>query len=188
MAVEAGVDALGFVFYEPSPRNVSVGVAKAIVESLPPFVTTVGLFVNASEAQVNGVLADVPLSLLQFHGDETPEFCGRFSIPWIKALRMAPGMDVAAEISRYGAACGILLDAWHPEKRGGTGEVFDWARFPVNAGKPLVLAGGLTPDNIAEAIRVTRPYAVDVSGGVEASKGIKDPELIRAFVEGVQRG
>lgn len=184
-AVAAGADALGFVLYAPSPRFIAAEQVAAIVAALPPFVTTVGLFVNASAEEVRAVLEQVPLSLLQFHGDEDEAFCAQFGRPWIKALRMQPGMDVLAEINKFPQASGILLDAWHPDLKGGTGQAFDWSRFP-HAERPLILAGGLTPVNVAEAIRQTRPYAVDVSGGVEAEKGIKDAALIEAFMAGVR--
>jgi phosphoribosylanthranilate isomerase len=184
-AVRLGADALGFVFYPPSPRHVSSEQAARIVGCLPPFVTTVGLFVDATEAEVRAVLERVPLGLLQFHGDEPPEFCGRFRRPWIKALRMQPGMDVEAAIRPYERASGILLDAWHPQLKGGTGETFDWRHWPRHNDKPLILAGGLTPENVAEAIHATQAYAVDVSGGVEAGKGLKDYTLMQAFMAGV---
>lgn len=194
-AVAAGADAIGFVFYAPSPRHVSPAVAAGIVRQLPPFVTTVGLFVNPSVEEVEVVLRTVPLSLLQFHGDEDDAFCARFGRPWIKALAVQPGSDVAGLIAAHPGASGILLDAWHPQLRGGTGERFDWSLFPRNGGKPLVLAGGLDPGNVAEAIRATAPYAVDVSGGVEAlaadgsaRKGIKDAGLIRSFIAAVNAG
>ncbi len=183
-AARLGADAIGLVFYAPSPRAVSIAQARAICAALPPFVTPVGLFVNAAEAEVQAVLEAVPLGLLQFHGDETPAECERYGRPWIKALRMAPGLDVAAEARRYGSASGILLDAWQAGVPGGTGQCFDWSRIPP-LDKPLVLAGGLTPDNVAEAIRVVRPWAVDVSGGVEAEKGIKDAALMAAFIQQV---
>lgn len=184
-AVRLGVDALGFVFYPPSPRFVAAERAAAIVAALPPFVTTVGLFVDATTAEVEAVLSQVPLNLLQFHGDETPEFCASFGRPWMKALRMQPGLDVTAAVAAYAGAAGILLDAWHPQLKGGTGETFDWRHWPRHSAIPLILAGGLTPENVAEAIHATRAYAVDVSGGVEAAKGLKDFTLMQAFMAGV---
>lgn len=186
-AVAAGADAIGFVFYAASPRYVSAAQAALIIGGLPPLVTTVGLFVNASAEEVRAVLDLVPLALLQFHGDESNEFCASFGRPWIKALAMKPGLDMDAAIAAYPDASGILLDAWHPDLRGGTGHSFDWASFPARVGKPLILAGGLTPDNVGQAIVLTRPYAVDVSGGVEMAKGIKDARLIEAFVAEVKR-
>lgn len=186
-AVASGADALGFVFFASSPRHVTAAQAADIIRGLPPFVTTVGLFVNASEREVRAVLDVAPLSLLQFHGDEDNAFCCRFGRPWIKALAMKPGQDIMATIAAYPDASGILLDAWHPDLRGGTGHSFDWETFPAQAGKPLILAGGLTPDNVGQAIRTTRPYAVDVSGGVEQAKGIKDARLIAAFLAEVRK-
>ena len=186
-AVASGADALGFVFFATSPRHVTAAQAADIIRGLPPFVTTVGLFVNASEREVRAVLDVVPLSLLQFHGDEDNAFCSRFGRPWIKALAMKPAQDIMATIAAYPDASGILLDAWHPDLRGGTGHSFDWTTFPSQAGKPLILAGGLTPDNVGQAILQTRPYAVDVSGGVEQAKGIKDARLIAAFLAEVRK-
>jgi phosphoribosylanthranilate isomerase len=194
-AVASGADAIGFVFYPPSPRFISPDAAAAIARQLPPFVTTVGLFVNQTEAAVRQVLAQVPLGQLQFHGEEDDAFCARFGRPWLKALAVKAGSDVAAQVAAHPGASGLLLDAWHPQLKGGTGECFDWSLFPEDCGKPLVLAGGLTPGNVAEAIRVTSPYAVDVSGGVEAlaadgtvRKGIKDAGLIKAFIAAVNTG
>ncbi|SEI68779.1 phosphoribosylanthranilate isomerase [Allopseudospirillum japonicum] len=189
-AIIAGADALGFVFYSPSPRALTYAQAADIVHSLPPFVTSVGLFVNASAQEVNECLRTVPLSCLQFHGDETAEFCASFNRPWIKALRMRPNLDLKASILPYLqatplSACGILVDAYTPGTPGGTGETFDWRRIPADLPCPLILAGGLNCDNIERAIQRVRPYAVDVSGGVEIDKGIKDPEKIHAFIRGV---
>lgn len=185
-AVAAGADALGFVFYAPSPRAVTAATAAAIVRALPPLVTTVGLFVDAERAEIEQVLDAVPLDLLQFHGDETNADCQRFGRPWIKALRVRPGDDVLARLSAWPDARGVLLDAWHPSAPGGTGQRFDWTQVPARAGKPLILAGGLDPANVADAIRQTRPYAVDVSGGVESARGIKDAAKINAFMAGVR--
>jgi phosphoribosylanthranilate isomerase len=183
-AIALGADALGFVFYAPSPRAVSAQTVQNIVAQLPPFVSTVGLFVDATPQEVQSVLAQVPLSLLQFHGDETNEYCQQFGVPWIKALRMEPDSDILAKIAQYPNAQGILLDAWHPHLKGGTGQTFDWRHWP-HSDKALILAGGLTPENVTEAIHFTKPYAVDVSGGVEASKGIKEFTLLQAFMAGV---
>lgn len=185
-AIGAGADALGFVFYAPSPRAVSPAQAAAIVAQLPPFVTTVGLFVDAAESELRATLAQVPLDLLQFHGDESDADCARYGHPWIKALRVQPGQDLTAAIAAHPGARGILLDAWHPEQPGGTGLQFDWSLVPAASRRPLILAGGLTPDNVAQAIRQTRPYAVDVSGGVELAKGVKDAGKIQAFMAGVR--
>lgn len=186
-AVAAGADALGFVFFAASPRHVTAEQAAEIIRGLPPFVSTVGLFVNATVAEVRAVLDVVPLSLLQFHGDENNDFCRGFGRPWIKSLAMKPGQDIQAEMAAYPDAVGILLDAWHPDLRGGTGHSFDWTHFPVQAAKPLILAGGLTPDNVGQAVQLTRPYAVDVSGGVEMAKGIKDARLVEAFLREVRK-
>lgn len=183
-AIHLGADALGFVFYSASPRAVVAEVVRDIVQQLPPFVTTVGLFVDATPQEVHSVLAQVPLNLLQFHGDESEAYCQQFGVPWIKALRMQPDSDILAKIAQYPLAHGILLDAWHPQLKGGTGEAFDWRHWP-QCNKALILAGGLTPENLAEAIHLTKPYAVDVSGGVEASKGIKEFTLLQAFMAGV---
>lgn len=183
-AIQLGADALGFVFYAPSPRAVSIEQARLIIQQLPPFVATVGLFVDAPASDVQQVLAQVPLNLLQFHGEEPQSYCQQFARPWIKALRMQPHVDIAAKIAQYPQASGVLLDAWHPHLKGGTGECFDWRHWPQST-KPLILAGGLTPENVSEAIHLTQAYAVDVSGGVEISKGIKEFTLLQAFMAGV---
>ena len=182
VAVTAGADALGFVFYPPSPRAVTAAQAAALVEQLPPFVVSVGLFVNPSAAEVKAVLEQVPLDLLQFHGDEDEAFCRQFQRPYIKALRMKPHLDPVQEAQNWPSARGFLLDAYQPGVPGGTGEAFDWQRFPSPEQGTWILAGGLTPDNISEAVQITRPYAVDVSGGVEASRGIKCPTRIQNFL------
>lgn len=188
LAAEAGADAIGLVFYAKSPRAVDVRQARVIVAALPPFVTTVGLFVNASRCELGEILEAVPLDLLQFHGDETAADCSGHHRPYIKALRVRPGEDVAARCAEFPQAAGILLDTFVPGVPGGTGETFDWTLVPENPGCPIILAGGLTPENVAAAIRQVRPWAVDVSGGVEASKGIKDAAKVRAFVEAVRAG
>ena len=186
-AVEAGADAIGLVFYARSPRAVNVLQARAIIAALPPFVTTVGLFVNASRCELNELLEAVPLDLLQFHGDESPADCEGFNRPWIKALRVRPGDDLEAECRRYANANGILLDTYVAGVPGGTGEAFDWSLVPARLSKPIILAGGLSADNVGEAIARVRPYAVDVSGGVEQAKGIKDPARIEAFMRAVRQ-
>lgn len=185
-AVDAGADAIGFVFYAKSPRAVSVEQARAIIAALPPFVTTVGLFVNISRCELTEILEIVPLDLLQFHGDETPEDCDGYHRSYIKALRVQAGDDIAASCRAYSRASGILLDTYVAGVPGGTGEAFDWSLIPQTLSKPIILAGGLTPDNVAQAIAQVRPYAVDVSGGVEMSKGIKDHDRIRAFMHAVR--
>ncbi|NLD13624.1 MAG: phosphoribosylanthranilate isomerase [Gammaproteobacteria bacterium] len=186
VAAQAGADALGFVFYGPSPRNVEPEQAGEMVRQLPAFVTSTGLFVDAERAFVEQVLAQVPLDLLQFHGDETPDYCESFGRPYIKALRMQPGVDIAALAQSYQEARGILLDAWVPGVPGGTGTTFDWNSIPQALAKPLILAGGLDVDNVQLAIRQVRPWAVDISGGVEAAKGIKDAGKVRAFMQQVR--
>ena len=186
VAAQAGADAIGLVFYAKSPRAVSVQQARQIIAALPPFVTTVGLFVNASRCEINEVLDAVALDALQFHGDETPAQCEGFHRPWFKALRVGGGEVVAGQVARYGNASGILLDTFVAGVPGGTGERFDWSLIPPGLPKPLILAGGLTVENVQQAIAEVRPYAVDVSGGVEASKGIKDAAKVQAFVERVR--
>ncbi|AKH19990.1 phosphoribosylanthranilate isomerase [Sedimenticola thiotaurini] len=186
-AVEAGADAIGLVFYQPSPRAISLSRAAQIIHNLPPFVTAVGLFVNAAADEVAEVLKSVPLDLLQFHGDESPAFCAGQGRPYIKAVRMRPGVDLAEQDRLYHSAQGLLLDSYQPGKPGGTGATFDWERIPASMGSRIILAGGLSPDNVEDAIRQSSPYAVDVSGGVEREKGIKDAEKIRAFMRGVER-
>jgi phosphoribosylanthranilate isomerase len=184
-AVRLGADAIGLVFYPPSPRCVAPGQAAAIVEGLPPFVSVVGLFVNASREEIAEVLGAVRLDLLQFHGTECAEYCAGHGRPYIKALRVRAGMDLLAERQRYAGASALLLDAYQPGVPGGTGQAFDWALIPPELGHEIVLAGGLTPDNVGEAVRRVRPYAVDVSGGVEREKGRKDAGKIEAFMRGV---
>lgn len=186
-AVAAGADAIGLVFYAKSPRAVSVQQARAIIAALPPFVTTVGLFVDASRCELGEILDAVPLDLLQFHGDETPSACDGFHRPYIKALRVKPGDDIAAQVAMYKNASGVLLDTYVPGIPGGTGEAFDWSLVPAQLSKPVILAGGLTAENVAQAITQVRPYAVDVSGGVESAKGIKDAAKISAFMQAVKR-
>jgi phosphoribosylanthranilate isomerase len=181
-ACDAGADAVGFVFYDKSPRHVSIEAAAALLRAVPPFVQTVGLFVDAAPDYVESVLAAAPLDLLQFHGDEPPEACARYGRPWIKAIRVTPGTDLLECAASYGAARGLLLDAFVPGVPGGTGERFDWSLIPAGLPLPVVLSGGLAPDNIAEAVRRVRPWAVDVSSGVEASKGIKDAHKVARFV------
>ena len=187
IAAEAGADAIGLVFYAKSPRAVSIQQARDIVAALPAFVTTVGLFVNASREELSDVLAGVALDLLQFHGDETPAECECYQRPYIKALRVKPGDDIAQLAAPYANARGILLDTYVPGVPGGTGAAFDWSLVPSGLPQPVILAGGLSADNVRAAIEQVRPYAVDVSGGVEADKGIKDAAKIRAFMRAVGR-
>lgn len=187
-AVEAGADALGFVFYPPSPRDVSVAQAGRIVTQLPPFVTTVALFVNAERQDIAQVLQNARIDLIQFHGDESPAYCAGHGRPWVKALRMKDGVDLQRLEQEYHGASGLLLDAYKAGVPGGTGDSFDWERIPREMASRLILAGGLNPQNVAAAIHKVRPYAVDVSGGVEAAKGIKDQEKIKQFMRGVELG
>ena len=161
--------------------------ARSLVENLPPFVTVVGLFVNECPARIRQILAAVRIDLLQFHGDESPDECESLGKAWIKALRMKPGLNVVEAMNVYSCASGYLVDAWRPDAVGGTGETFDWNRLPRETGRQLILAGGLTPENVSTAIEVVRPYALDVSSGVEAEKGIKDVARMAAFINNVQR-
>lgn len=185
-AAAAGADAIGLVFDPESPRLVSIERARVIAAAMPPFVSVVALFVDATSDVVHAVLNRVNVSLLQFHGSETPEQCGAYARPYLKAIRMGDNVDLRAEQERFADAAGLLLDTFVANRPGGSGRTFDWARVPQQRIKPLVLAGGLTPANVGEAIRRVRPEAVDVSSGVEASKGIKDPEKIAAFLAAVR--
>ncbi len=183
--MQLGADALGFVFYPPSPRALDAEQAQAIIASLPPFVTTVGLFVNQAEASIRSLLEQVSLDTLQFHGDESEADCRRYARPYIKALRMKAGANIAQQAQQYPSASAILLDSYQQGVPGGTGQTFDWDSIP-ELQQPLILAGGLSPDNVADAIKAVRPYAVDVSGGVEAAKGIKDHQKMAAFINEVR--
>lgn len=184
-AAQNGADAIGLVFYPPSPRAVTPEQAAKIISALPPFVTTVGLFVDEAPEQVEATLQQVPLDLLQFHGNETPDQCSTFGRPWMKAIRMRPDVDLQQECDRYSGAAALLVDAYQPGVPGGTGETFDWQRIPAKLDKPLVLAGGLSVVNVAEAVAQVRPWAVDVSGGVEQRKGVKSPTKVEQFIENV---
>ena len=183
--MQQGADAIGLVFVEASPRHVSIAQAKDAIRSLPPFVTVVGLFVNADPAYVEKVLNEVRLDILQFHGDESPEECQRYARPYMKAIRVRPDTNLLQYALDYHHARALLLDAYVDGVAGGTGQRFDWTLIPSNLPLPIVLAGGLDADNVADAIKQVRPYAVDVSGGVEAQKGIKDAGKIAAFMRGV---
>jgi phosphoribosylanthranilate isomerase len=187
-AVAGGADAIGLVFYASSPRHVSVERAAEIVASLPPFVDAVGLFVDAEPAEVRALLQRVRLDLLQFHGSETPAYCQAFDFPYIKAARVRPGLNLLQYAADFASARALLLDAYQEGVAGGTGQTFDWNMIPANLPRPVILAGGLDAGNVAEAIRRVRPYAVDVSGGVEREKGIKDAAKIAAFMRGVSNG
>jgi len=184
-AAQAGTDAIGFVFDPKSPRHVHPDQALKIARALPPFITIVGLFVNAAPDTIEGVLSHVPLDLIQFHGNEKPEQCRRYHRPYIKAIHMKPDVDLREMARLYGDATGLLLDTYVADVAGGSGQAFDWNRIPRDLGKPVILAGGLTPENVAEAVRKVRPFAVDVSSGVEQSKGIKDAKKISDFIDAV---
>lgn len=179
--------ALGFVFAPQSPRYIRPEDAASIIEALPPFVTAVGLFMDADEAEVRSVLSRCHLGVLQFHGKESPEFCERFSMPFLKAIGMADGESPAQYMARYPRAQGFLLDSHRLGQVGGTGETFDWDAIPESLNRPWLLAGGLAPDNVARAIEITHPYGVDVSSGIEAGKGIKDHAKMASFVKEVRR-
>ena len=184
-AASAGADAIGLVFFARSPRFVTPQQAHAIITALPPFVTTVGLFVDATAEEIDAVLRQVPLDLLQFHGEEPPELCASFGRPYLKAISMRAQIDLHSEAKRFSSASALLLDTFQAGVPGGTGVSFDWTRIPADLNKPLILAGGLNPDNVTQAIIQAHPYAVDVSSGVEAAKGIKDAGKIAAFMRGV---
>ena len=187
-AVSAGADAIGLVFYEKSTRHVSLEMAREIVRASGPFVTTVGLFVNPEADNVQQVIAETGISLLQFHGDESEPFCSGFNRPYIKAIRMSPQLDISLMVDQFSSASGLLFDAWNPEKYGGTGQTFDWQRLPQQPAFPLILAGGLNPQNVAEAVASVRPYAVDVSGGVESAPGEKSSQLVKQFIHNAKAG
>ncbi|MEW8499082.1 MAG: phosphoribosylanthranilate isomerase [Candidatus Thiodiazotropha taylori] len=187
-ATRLGADAIGLVFYPPSPRSVSAEQAQRIVKSLPPFVTVVGLFVNQDRAVIEQILNQVPLDLLQFHGDESAEDCSGFGRPWIKAIRMRQDTDLLSLEQQYTDASGLLLDTYQAGVPGGTGKTFDWDLVPDSLAGSVILAGGLNSENVTRAVASLHPYAVDVSGGVEAAKGIKDGAKIEAFITGVMRG
>lgn len=184
-ATQAGADAVGFVFYPPSPRALSVEAASALTRRIPPFVSRVGLFVNAEPEDVRRVLAQVSLDLLQFHGEEEQSYCDQFGLPYIKAARVRPELDLLEFARAYPTAQGLLLDAW-VEAYGGVGQSFDWSLIPEGLSLPVVLSGGLHAGNVIEAVTKVRPWAVDVSSGVEIAKGIKDAEKIAAFIAAVR--
>ena len=187
MVANSGADSIGLVFYKPSPRHVEIEQACSIAQALPAFVTKTALFVDPDVDYVKAVLAQVSIDLLQFHGDESPEFCEQFGLPYMKAVRMQATTDLTQLAEQYAASCGILLDAYKTGVPGGTGEQFNWSWVPKNLSKPIILAGGLTAENIHSAIQTVRPWAVDVSGGVEATKGIKSAERVTQFMQQVMR-
>jgi phosphoribosylanthranilate isomerase len=184
-AVDAGADAVGFVFYPPSSRYVNVETAAALIRCLPPFVLSVGLFVNAAPNEIAATLSSLPLNLLQFHGDESPADCECWQRPYLKAVRMKPGVDVRRIATEFATARALLLDTF-TESYGGSGNAFDWALIPASLSLPVVLSGGLTPENVGAAIRRVRPLGVDVSSGIEAAKGEKDHRRMREFVAAVR--
>ena len=181
-AANLGVDAIGLVFYAESTRFVKLSLAAEIAATVGPFVSVVGLFVNAPVHEVNEAITSVGLDILQFHGDEDEAYCSQFSKPYIKAIRMHHDLNINESISKYPSARGFLFDSWAEDKYGGTGKVFDWARLTSLKGRPIILAGGLNPDNARKAISALNPYALDVSGGVEESPGIKSSRLMEQFV------
>lgn len=182
-AANMGVDAIGLVFYSKSPRYVEPLVAAKIASAVGPFVSTVGLFVNESSDQVKKIINLVSPDVLQFHGDEDEAYCNQFPRPYIKAFRMHEGLDINDSISKYPTALGFLFDSWSKDKYGGTGEIFDWKRLSSLRGRSIILAGGLNPDNIHNAMSILQPYALDVSGGVEKSPGIKSSKLMQLFID-----
>lgn len=186
MAAASGADAIGLVFYAGSPRAVGLEQAAEITAAVPPFVTVVALFVDEPVELVERTLQHVPVDLIQFHGEETPAFCRQFARPWVKALRVRPGLDIRSACEQYGGARGVLLDSWQQGVPGGTGRTFDWALAPHHLPLPVVLAGGLNAGNVGAAIARLRPAAVDVSGGVESAPGIKDRTKIARFVAAVR--
>jgi phosphoribosylanthranilate isomerase len=186
-AADSGVDAVGMIFYPPSPRGVDIARAERVAQAVPAFVTRVGVFVDASEETVSEVLARVPLDLLQFHGSESPRRCASAPRPYIKSIAMREGVDLEAELERYATAQALLLDTHSEHLRGGTGRSFDWSLTRRRGNGAIILAGGLDAANVAAAIEAVRPHAVDVNGGVESSPGIKDPRKIELFVSEVER-
>ena len=184
-AAELGADALGFVFYPKSPRFISPKNAKEIIKKLPPFISMVGLFVNQSKSEVEEVIKDCPLNLLQFHGDENEAFCKQYNLPYIKAISMKSDVDLLKCVQEYNSAKALLLDTFSKDARGGSGEVFDWKMIPPNTLKPIIVAGGLTPENVQTLLEVISPYGVDVSSGIEINKGLKDYKLMKKFILGV---
>jgi phosphoribosylanthranilate isomerase len=186
-AVQSGANALGLVFYNKSPRCVTLQQAVQLSVATPPFVTLVGLFVNPSKEDVFEVIKLIPLDVLQFHGEEEPEFCAQFGRPYLKAIRVKVGVNLVQYAAKYAGAQGLLLDAFVEGTHGGTGASFDWALIPRNLPLPIILSGGLHAGNVAEAVAKVQPYAVDVSSGVEASKGIKDAVKMTAFINEVKQ-
>jgi phosphoribosylanthranilate isomerase len=185
-AARAGADAIGLIFYPPSPRLVTLAGAAEIASRLPPFVARVAVLVNPAADHVNAVIDACRPSLLQFHGEEPPEFCRAFGVPYLRAVRVRRGVDLLESLAPHAEAAGWLLDAYRDDLYGGTGEAFDWGLVPSRLARPVILSGGLDPRNVGEAVRRVRPWAVDVSSGVESAKGVKDERLIAAFMAGVR--
>ena len=185
-AARHGADAIGLIFYRPSPRLVTIERAREIATAVPPFVARVAVFVNPSAAEVDAVIRGCRPDLVQFHGEETPEFCRAFGLPYLRAVRVRRGVDLLEYLSPFHDAAGWLLDAYRDDLYGGTGEMFDWGLIPQRLARPVVLSGGLDAGNVGEAIRRVRPWAVDVSSGVESAKGVKDERLIAALIAGVR--
>jgi len=187
-AAHLGVDAIGLVFYPPSPRNVDIEQAIEIVKALPAFVSVVALFVDEQESKIRQVLSEVAIDCIQFHGDESPEACRLYKKPFMKAIRMKAELDVKQLASQYHDAAAILLDAYHPGIKGGSGRQFDWNLIPDDCSLPVILAGGLQVDNAKQAVQAVKPYALDVSSGVESSKGVKDVAKMAAFIQEIKEG
>ena len=185
-AIDLGIDALGFVFIEESPRYLTIQQAQELLEKVPPFVVKVGLFMNSASEHISDVVKNVRLDLLQFHGDEDEEFCLQFQYPYLKAVPMRTTTSVSDFCLNFPSATGFVLDSHAMGKMGGSGQTFEWSKVPKNLTKPIILAGGLNPDNVATAIHSVQPYAVDVSSGIEASKGIKDPAKMEHFIKEVR--
>lgn len=185
-AARYGADAIGLVFYEDSPRHVSIEQAQSIVAALPPFVSVVALFVNANKTYIDEVVSGLRVDILQFHGEEVETDCARYNLPYMKAVRVKEGTNLIQYEKNYSSACALLLDTYSEKMVGGTGETFNWSLIPAELSMPVVLAGGLNQHNVSDAIKQVKPYAVDVSGGVEQSKGVKDPEKIAAFLRQVR--
>jgi phosphoribosylanthranilate isomerase len=186
LAARLGADAIGLVFTARSKRQVTLRQARAIVVALPPFVTTVALFMDDDAGLVRRVLDEVKPALLQFHGDESDAWCAQFGHPFLKAIAMGEGMAALARLHDYPSAVGLLLDGHAAGEPGGGGKVFDWSLLPTDLAQPLILAGGLHPDNVADALRTSHPWAVDVASGVESAPGIKDPDRLEAFIRAVR--
>lgn len=187
-AIRLGANAIGFIFWDKSARYIDPKEARKIVMALPPFVTVVGVYVNPSSEWVEETCSIAGLNLLQFHGDELPEFCSQFPLPYIKAVRIRSGIDLLQYAAQYSSSNGLLLDSYVEGVPGGTGRTFEWSLIPENLSLPLIVSGGLHAKNVCEAIREAKPWAVDVSSGVEITKGIKDADKIAAFMTGVRNG